>query len=102
MGNITSIRSRIIVKELSNTFQHANIACRQLGIDYLWVDSLCIIQDSVSDWNDESVLMSQIYESSVCNLAATTARDGKDGLVFPRDPLFKPIRIRTNGVHGEQ
>lgn len=44
----------INVKELPRTFQDAILLAREFGIGYLWIDSLCIIQDSESDWRHES------------------------------------------------
>jgi len=42
-------------------FQDAVIASRELGIRYLWIDSLCIIQDSVEDWELECSKMGRVY-----------------------------------------
>lgn len=58
---------------------------RQLGVFYLWIDSLCIIQDSDDDWQAESSLMSDVYSGSWCNIAATRAEDSDSGLYAERD-----------------
>lgn len=64
---------------LPRTFQDAITTARYLGIDYLWVDSLCIIQDSTVDWLKESALMAQIYQNSVLTISATKASTGFEG-----------------------
>lgn len=62
---------------LSNNFQDAIKITRILGIQYLWIDSLCIIQDSTEDWLRESARMGEIYKYSVLTIAATNAEDGR-------------------------
>lgn len=40
----------IAMGSLSKTFQDAILVTRQFGMRYIWIDSLCIIQDSAKDW----------------------------------------------------
>ena len=77
--------------QLPKTFQDAMIMTRYLGINYIWIDSLCIIQDSVEDWEKESALMDQIYSNSSCNIAAAGASDSYQGLFFDRDTCFQRL-----------
>jgi hypothetical protein len=72
---------------LPKTFLEAMDVTRKLGVFYLWIDSLCIMQDSVDDWQRESSLMSDVYSGSWCNIAATRAEDSDSGLYAERDPL---------------
>jgi hypothetical protein len=53
---------------------------RRLGFRYLWIDSLCIIQDSIEDWKHESAHMGYIYRDSVFTLAALSAKDSEASL----------------------
>lgn len=55
---------------LPKTFQHAMIAARCLGFCYLWIDSMCIIQDSAEDWGVESLRMQDVYGNAVLTLSA--------------------------------
>jgi len=41
------------IQELPTTFKHAIYVARQLSVQYLWIDRLCIIQDSQVDWERE-------------------------------------------------
>ena len=61
---------------LSKTFQDAILVTRALGIRYLWIDSLCIIQGDNTDWEQESAKMGSIYEGSYITLAATASLNG--------------------------
>ncbi|KAI1172795.1 HET-domain-containing protein [Nemania sp. FL0916] len=70
------------------TFQEAISISKKLGIQYLWIDSLCIIQDSKEDWERESSKMADIYRNSYVTLAAASSKDSKGGLGLdkPRQP----------------
>jgi hypothetical protein len=56
-------RKSIPWSTLPKTFQDAIFFTRWLRIRYLWIDSLCIIQDSREDWLEESVKMMHIYQN---------------------------------------
>lgn len=64
---------------LSQTFRDAITITRQLNIRYLWIDSLCIIQDDLRDWEFESANMSSIYRSSILTIAAAATVDSVGG-----------------------
>jgi hypothetical protein len=65
-----------------------------MDVKYIWIDSLCIIQDSDKDWLEQSQQMHQIYGNSFCNIAATSARNGTEGCFRRRDPsVLSPIKI---------
>ncbi|KAK0661650.1 heterokaryon incompatibility protein-domain-containing protein [Cercophora samala] len=70
----------IPISSMPLTFQHAAIVTRKLGFRYLWIDSLCIIQDSKSDWEEESAKMHDVYEGAVVTIAADAGPDSKSGL----------------------
>lgn len=72
---------------LPKTFRDAIVVNKTLGVKYIWIDSLCVIQDSLSDWRQESSLMPQVYWNSFCNILATAALDSTQGLFFTRDPV---------------
>lgn len=65
--------------ELTKTFQDAIQIALSLGLQYLWIDSLCIIQSSPEDWAKESVLMHSVCSGSAINIAAAGAEDGTKG-----------------------
>ncbi|KAJ4369344.1 hypothetical protein N0V86_009175 [Didymella sp. IMI 355093] len=77
--DLTKRLKRIPFADLSKTFQDAVQITRELGQRYLWIDSLCIIQDDRSDWAKEAALMAEVYGNSLCTLAALSSRDGTEG-----------------------
>ena len=72
---------------LSKTFQHAISVCRRLGFRFIWIDSLCIIQDSAEDWLKESVMMQDVYRYAELTIAASSAWDSSEGLFVDQHPL---------------
>jgi len=66
---------------MPKTFRDAVEVTRGLGIEYLWIDSLCIIQDQPSkeDFNNEALLMADVYSGAYCTLASTGAEGTTDG-----------------------
>ncbi len=64
------------IEELPTTFADACRVCRSLGIRYLWIDSLCIVQDSNDDKQRNLANMWKIYMHSYLNLSATASGRG--------------------------
>jgi len=85
-ANFVGFLSDIPIDALSKTFQDAVYAAIQLGFCFIWIDSLCIIQDVRDDWLQQASFMSSVYANSSLNLAATAAADGRGGLFFKRNP----------------
>ncbi|KAI4129266.1 MAG: hypothetical protein LQ338_002318 [Usnochroma carphineum] len=85
--------------ELMQTFKDAIKVTRSLGLQYIWIDSLCIIQDSKADWLYESSRMSNIYKYSYCNIAATAADSDESGCFCDRDPSTDlPVRFNFSDL----
>jgi len=72
--------------KLPQTFQDAVEVTRRLQVRYLWIDALCIFQNSRDDWLAEAPQMNQVYSSAFCVLAATGSMDGAGGLFHERSP----------------
>ncbi|KAJ0417805.1 HET domain protein [Aspergillus carlsbadensis] len=66
--------------KLPRTFQDAVVFTRKLGYRYLWIDSLCIVQDDNDDWLREAGRMASIYENAVLTLASASSPDSGGGL----------------------
>ncbi|KAJ3535727.1 hypothetical protein NM208_g7017 [Fusarium decemcellulare] len=96
--NLSRYQKELPVNDMPPTFQDAIEVTRQLGFRYLWIDSLCIIQDDESDWSHESNNMGTIFEEAACTIAAVDSVDdnGIDhGLFLLRetDPLSVKLMI---------
>jgi hypothetical protein len=69
---------------LPKTFADAFKVVRSLGIRYIWIDSLCIIQHNEEDWSREAGTMLQVYRNAYCNIAATHSVNSFGGLFSQR------------------
>ncbi|KEY71004.1 hypothetical protein S7711_10202 [Stachybotrys chartarum IBT 7711] len=67
------------------TFREAMVIANRLGVRYLWIDRLCIFQDSDQDWNQELVTIRDIYKNTFVNIAALGAKDDEGGCFFNRN-----------------
>lgn len=78
-----------VPKTISDAIQ----VCRCLGIRYLWVDALCIIQGSEEDWNKESFSMSHIYSNSFLALCVIEGNSCLSGFL---EPAYSPPTVQIN------
>lgn len=85
--NLETFFDRIDFDSLPKTFQDAVIICRQLGIAYLWIDALCIIQTDKDDWDREASGMASVYAGSTLTIAAAHAESSNSGFLHHRSPL---------------
>lgn len=69
-GNYEEMKLAIPMWKLSKNFAQAVIATRELKLRYLWIDSLCIIQDLPSDWNKEAATMHKVYSHAEVTIVA--------------------------------
>jgi hypothetical protein len=81
---------------LPKTFQDAVTVARELGVQFLWIDSLCIIQDDKEDWQCESECMEKVFASAYCTIAATSARNSNEG--FLSRPAKGFVRLVDNST----
>jgi hypothetical protein len=89
-SNWSKLALNVSFNALPPLFQDAVIITRQLGLRYIWIDSLCIIQDSLRDWETESSKMGSIYQNSYITISATNSSDGSAKCLAARR---KPVKI---------
>lgn len=88
-SNYQSLSAAIPFDRLPATIQDAVSVTVDLGLQYLWVDALCIKQDSLEDWSYEAATMCDIYQGCSIAIAASGASDSSEGLFVVRDPLMQ-------------
>ncbi|KAK4444165.1 heterokaryon incompatibility protein-domain-containing protein [Podospora aff. communis PSN243] len=81
-SNLEHHRNGISVKSLPKTLRDAVHVARILGIRYLWIDSLCIIQegDGGRDWAEQAAAMTSIYQGGLLNISAVDGANCEAGL----------------------
>ena len=93
----SELQNGIPIEKLPKTFQEAVQLTQLLGLHYLWIDALCIFQDSREDWEMEAVRMTEVYSNSYLNLAASTATDGCGGLFSTHEnPPLMPLKVEVD------
>ncbi|KAF4947848.1 hypothetical protein FSARC_13871 [Fusarium sarcochroum] len=99
---IKELRAGLPMGDLPQTFQDALWLSNKLRIPYLWIDSLCILQDDPADWARESSLMCDVYGNAYLTIAATRAENSSGGFLGPRSgPSDVTIPYRTNEISSE-
>ncbi|GME48449.1 hypothetical protein GTA08_BOTSDO08107 [Neofusicoccum parvum] len=107
-ANLAERKRHIDFDSMPQSFQDAVTITQELGVRYLWIDALCILQDSKEDWETESAKMSSIYENAYITIAATAAHNSDCGILSPRprpakltyqpSPRSKPHSLRARLV----
>lgn len=82
--NLAEHRRGIPLEALPKTFQDAVEVTRNLDHRYLWIDSICIVNDSINDWGVESQRLEQTFNHAYCVLNASCASGPQDGFMKPR------------------
>jgi hypothetical protein len=96
---------------LPPTFRDAVSITRRLGYRHIWIDSLCIIQDSREDWDREALFMGDVYRYGELNISASAARNCHEGIFAKRNSPasfssavrlpFRSARLKVGLDHQE-
>lgn len=93
-SNLAAHKQGIPLQDMPLTLLHAVIATRNLGVRYLWIDALCIVQDDLSEWEQEAPQMGLVYQNAFCTLAAAGSYSSSGGLFLPRARTEPEIRFQ--------
>lgn len=97
LATLKSHERNIPWTSLSSTFRDAILFSLALGINLLWVDALCIVQDDTNDWESESAKMVDVYQNAFLTLAATASASSHEGCFSTH---HRPIREYGLGQHS--
>lgn len=78
---------------IPKTFSDAITVTHKLSIPYLWIDSLCIIQDDPGDWAVESSRMADVYSNSYLTVSAACSKSDETGFLHPRQFLYATFKL---------
>lgn len=79
--NLSQQFEDIPFQDLPRIYQDAIIVCRSIHVQYLWVDSLCIVQGDKADWERESLRMAKYYEHAFFTMIPSAANSCHDGFL---------------------
>ncbi|PQE29592.1 heterokaryon incompatibility protein [Rutstroemia sp. NJR-2017a BBW] len=94
--NVAALEKNIPFRNLCTNFQDAITVTRNLGFEYLWIDALCILQDSRQEWAEQSALMAQIYQRSALMISAAAATQPQHGFLSDR-----PLSVARSPKFGK-
>lgn len=103
-SNYDAHQKAIDVGTLCRVFRDAIHITRKLGYRFIWIDALCIIQDSPEDLERELPLMGHIYSNATITLAASVSQSAETGLLHGRQRVNEirlPYRTRNGLPFGE-
>ncbi|QPC58080.1 hypothetical protein HYE67_000311 [Fusarium culmorum] len=87
---------------LPKTFQDSLKIASWIGLKWIWIDSMCIIQDSKSDWKIETKAMDQIYSNAKVNISADAGEDSRSGCFVQRKKTdITPLQFATKDLKNE-
>lgn len=99
-GNLQAHIKGLTWDVLPQTFRDAIIFTRRLKIRYLWIDSLCIIQDDNKDWQRQACKMPAIYENSYVTIAATASDSSTGGCFRKAEQRYKAQELSIEDRSG--
>ncbi len=99
---IDAFRKEIPWNNLKQLHQDVFTLCHKLGLEYLWIDALCIIQDDRNDWADQAAVMADIYENAHLTVSTNFSPNPRQKL-FSREGITygggeKTLRLSKEGV----
>jgi hypothetical protein len=96
-NNIKRFQQCIDFVSLPRTFRDTVTITRGLGIKYIWIDSLCIIQDDEEDWERESGRMDLVFSDAYCTIGASSASSSLEGFLEYRKPRTC-VQLQTGSI----
>jgi hypothetical protein len=101
-NNLPKFEEAILLNKLPKTFQDAIQLTRLLGVQYLWIDALCIVQDDQNDWKRESAAMCSVFENAIFSISAVVASDSHSGVLHERSPHSVQVEVNAMQVGVRQ
>lgn len=92
--NAKRLLEKIDEHKLAKKFQDAIVITRAIGLQYLWIDALCIVQDCPEDWASEASPMAEYYAGAAICTAGTSASHAQEGLLCERQMAINAVALQ--------
>ncbi|KAI0325399.1 HET-domain-containing protein [Cubamyces sp. BRFM 1775] len=92
-ANLSLYKDRIDPAILPQTLRDAIHVTRALGINLLWIDGLCIVQDSEKDMHHELARMRNVYRHAFVTIDASSAARVSEGFLQDRELIPMPEAV---------
>jgi hypothetical protein len=93
LSTLEARKHRISWSEIPKTFRDAITFAAKLDVRYIWIDSLCIIQDDATDWEIESSKMADVYQYAAVTLSATSSPGDTQGCFTENSAFMRDLEI---------
>jgi hypothetical protein len=93
METVRERMAHIALNQMPRTILDAVQVTRRLGVRYLWIDCLCIIQDDKDDWSREAARMGDVYMNAYCTIAAHAAEHADHGFLEESLQMEKVVAV---------
>jgi hypothetical protein len=93
------IQDRDIVEQIATKLKDAVDICRRLEINFMWIDSLCIIQDDYDGWKAQAMKMRGVYENAMLTIAAIKSKDSLGGGYITTDLKLLGKQVPGTGIY---
>ncbi|KAF9878134.1 hypothetical protein CkaCkLH20_04172 [Colletotrichum karsti] len=87
---------------IPRTFQDAMLYARRLNLEYIWIDSMCIIQGDDEDWKSESTRMFEYYSNAYITLASTFSTNCHGGFYSEKHVKSSRLYLLDVEFRGER
>ncbi|QMW37719.1 hypothetical protein G4B11_000955 [Aspergillus flavus] len=101
-GLYNSFQNGISWIDLPQLFRDAIRITNRLGVSYLWIDSLCIVQDDRKDWEIESEKMASIYQNAHITIVAASAPDPEAPILGARGQQMEKAEFEFTEEDGSK
>lgn len=91
---IETFRNKIDDDLLPAVFREAVSIARELGIKFLWIDSVCIVQDDRTDWIEHATKMADVYENATLVIAASSSPNPGVSFLTQTPRPVRPVPLR--------
>lgn len=96
-SSLNRLTTGFSLSDVPRTFQDAILVAKALEVNYLWIDSLCIVQDDHEEWIEQSAKMGSIYHKAAFTIAAHSPGQCHEGFLWRYQV---PSALRINPQHG--
>lgn len=97
MSTHSAFQKSLPLPQLPRTFREAIHATHKLGLPFLWIDGLCIVQDTPGELSHQISIMDSIYQNAVLTISAQGAPSAHHGLFVRRDARHtRPLQLPVN------
>ncbi|KAK3377535.1 heterokaryon incompatibility protein-domain-containing protein [Podospora didyma] len=101
LATLSTRQEGIPIDTMPATHRDLVALARQLGVRYLWIDALCIIQDGALDWETEAASMFSVYRHAQLTVVAGAGDSCHSGFLSratASPSAIVPFRSKREGV----